>query len=90
MLNSGTIRVAGNTAPTPTITSPSVSGTNFTLQVASSASGFNYVVQSTPALSPAPVTWTPILTNAGTGGTLNFTIPITPGNPRTFFRISAQ
>jgi hypothetical protein len=88
-LNSGTIKVVGNTAPTPTITSPSVSGTNFTLQVVMSASGFNYVLQGTPTLS-TPITWTPISTNAGTGGTLNFTNAITSGNPRQFFRISVQ
>jgi autotransporter-associated beta strand protein len=89
LLKSGTIKVAGNTAPTPTITSPSVSGTNFILQVVMSASGFNYVLQATPTLS-TPVTWTPISTNAGTGGTLNFTNAIIPGNPRQFFRISVQ
>jgi len=89
LLNSGTIKVVGNTAPTPTITFPSVSGSNFTLQVASSANGFNYVLQATPALS-TPITWTPISTNAGTGGTLIITNAITPGNPRQFFRISVQ
>jgi autotransporter-associated beta strand protein len=89
LLNSGIIKVIGNTAPTPTITSLSVSGANFTMQVVSSAIGFNYVLQATPALS-TPITWTPISTNAGTGGTLNFTNAITPGNPRQFFRISVQ
>ena len=88
LLNSGVIKVASNTPPTPTITSPSVSGGNFTLQVASSQSGFNYVLQATPSL--APVTWTNIYTNAGTGGTLNFTNAITPGNPQQFFRVSVQ
>jgi fibronectin-binding autotransporter adhesin len=88
LLNSGIIKVSSNTAPTPTITSPSVSGANFTLQVASSQKGFNYVLQATPALAPA--TWTNIYTNAGTGGTLNFTNLITPGNPQQFFRISVQ
>jgi hypothetical protein len=43
------------------------------------------VLQATPSLSPA--TWTNISTNAGTGGTLNFTNPITPGNRQMFFRI---
>lgn len=89
LLNNGTIKVVGNTAPTPTITSPSVSGANFTLQVVLSASGFNYVLQATPTLS-TPITWTPVSTNAGTGGTLNFTNAIAPGNPRQFFRISVQ
>ena len=88
LASQGIIKVAGNTAPTPTITAPAVSGTNFTLQVASSSSGFNYVLEATPAL--APTTWTGIQTNAGTGGTLNFSIPITPGNPQLFFRINVQ
>ena len=88
LLHSGTIKVAANTAPTPTISSPGVSGTNFTLQVTASQSGFNYVLQATPALAPA--TWTNIFTNAGTGGTLNFTNPISSGNPQQFFRISVQ
>jgi len=88
LASSGVIKVAANTAPTPTITAPAVSGTNFTLQVASSSSGFNYVLEATPAL--APTTWTGVQTNAGTGGTLNFSIPITPGNPQRFFRINVQ
>jgi fibronectin-binding autotransporter adhesin len=89
LLNSGIIKVASKTAPTPTITSPSVSSGNFILQVAASQSGFNYVLQATPSLN-SPVTWTNIYTNAGTGGTLNFTNVITPGNSQQFFRISVQ
>ncbi|MDB6015922.1 MAG: YapH protein [Pedosphaera sp.] len=88
LLNNGTIKVAANTASVPTITSPLVSGTNFTLQVTASQSGFNYVLQATPTL--APTAWTGVQTNAGTGGTLSFTIPITLGNPQQFFRISVQ
>ncbi len=88
LASQGIIKVANNTAPTPTITAPAVSGANFTLQVASSSSGFNYVLEATPAL--APTTWTGVQTNAGTGGTLNFSIPITPGNPQLFFRINVQ
>src|SRR5207248_5145757 len=37
--SSGLIKVGSNVAPAPTITSPTVAGTNFTLQVASSESG---------------------------------------------------
>jgi fibronectin-binding autotransporter adhesin len=88
LLSSGTIKVGSYSASTPTITSPSVSGGNFTLQVVSSQSGFNYVLQATPSL--APLTWTAIQTNAGTGGTLNFTNLIVPGTPHQFFRISVQ
>lgn len=88
LLSSGTIRVLTTVAPTP-VPIPSRSGSNFILQVASSQIGFNYVLQATPSLA-APITWTSILTYAGTGGTLNFTNAITPGNPQRFYRISAQ
>jgi fibronectin-binding autotransporter adhesin len=85
LLSSGIIQVASSVAVPPTITSPSVSGTNFTLQVASSQNGYNYVAQSTSSLSPA--SWTSVETNAGNGGMLTFTIPITPGHPQMFYRI---
>lgn len=75
------------TATRPTILSPAASGGNFTAQSASQV-GFNYVLQGTPVLAPA--TWTNLQTNAGTGGTLTFTIPITPGSPQRFFRINVQ
>lgn len=73
-------------ATPPTILSPSVSGTNFTLQVVSQV-GFNYVLQATPLLMPA--TWTGLKTNAG-GGTLTFTIPVNPATPKLFLRIRVQ
>lgn len=72
---------------TPIIQSPAVSGTNFTLKVASQT-GINYVVLANPTLASG--SWTGIQTNAGTGGLLNFTIPIIPGTPQRFFRIDAQ
>ncbi|HEY9509545.1 MAG TPA: hypothetical protein VIV82_06755 [Verrucomicrobiae bacterium] len=76
---------AGATAPM--IESSKLSGGNFTVQAASQA-GFNYVLQATPSL--APPTWSNVLTNAGTGGTLNFSIPVTPDSPQRFFRINVQ
>jgi fibronectin-binding autotransporter adhesin len=88
LLASGVIKVGSNVAPTPVITAPSISGTNFLLQVTGSQSGFNYVLQATPSLAPAM--WVNIQTNAGNGGTLNFTNPIVPGTPQQFFRIGAQ
>jgi hypothetical protein len=88
LLSSGIIKVGSNVPSTPTITSAGVSGANFILQVASSQSGFNYVLQATPSLAPA--TWTGVQTNAGTGGTLSFTNPIASGVPQLFFRISVQ
>jgi fibronectin-binding autotransporter adhesin len=88
LASQGTIKVASTAAPAPTISSPAVSGTNFSLQVAASAIGFNYVLQATPVLVPAA--WTDIQTNAGNGGTLNFTNVITPGTPQQFFRINVR
>ena len=87
LLNSqGIIQVGSLLAPRPTILPASASGTNFVLLV-QSQSGFNYVVEATPAL--APENWTGIQTNAG-GGLLTFTIPIDPANPERFFRIRVQ
>ncbi|MSU58859.1 MAG: hypothetical protein EXS35_11955 [Pedosphaera sp.] len=74
------------TATPPTIVAPAVGGGNFTAQSASQL-GFNYVLQGTTSLSP--VSWTNIQTNAGTGGTLSFTVPVA-GNPQRFFRIKVQ
>jgi autotransporter-associated beta strand protein len=88
LLGSGIISVGTTTPPTPVITAPALSGTNFTLQVPGSQSGFSYVLYGTPSLAPAA--WTALQTNAGNGATLNFSIPITPGNPQMFFRIGAQ
>lgn len=73
-------------ATPPTIQSPLVSGTNFTMQVVSQA-GFDYVLESTPSLFPG--TWTGIKTNAG-GSTLTFTIPVSPAITKQFFRIRVQ
>jgi hypothetical protein len=78
--------VALQAAATPMIFSPALNGTNLTLQV-NSQPGFNYVLQATTSLAPA--TWTNIYTNAGTGGTLNFTIPIET-SAQQFFRICVQ
>ena len=84
-LNSqGILTVALQTAATPIIFSPTLNGTNLTLQV-NSQSGFNYVLQATTQLSPAD--WTSIQTNIG-GGLLSFTIPIT--STQQFFRICVQ
>jgi autotransporter-associated beta strand protein len=83
----GIIRIASSIATRPTIQAPSISGTNYSLQVLSQA-GFNYVLEATPSLTPT--NWVGIQTNAGTGGTLTFTIPISPATPKRFFRINVQ
>ena len=75
------------TAASPTVLAPAVGGGNFSAQSASQT-GFNYVLQGTPALAPA--TWSNLQTNAGTGATLNFSVPVSPGNPQGFYRIKVQ
>jgi hypothetical protein len=75
-------------ASPPKLQGTAVSGTNITMGVALSQSGFNYVLQSTSSLQPT--SWTSIQTNVGTGGALGYTVPITAGNPQLFFRINVQ
>lgn len=82
----GILAVALKAADSPTIFPLVWNGTNLTLQ-SSSQTRFNYVLQETPSLAPA--IWTNIYTNAGTGGTLNFTIPIET-SAQQFFRICVQ
>jgi autotransporter-associated beta strand protein len=82
----GILKVAGGLPPQPTILPPTLSGTNLLVQVPSE-SGFSYVLEVTPSLAPA--TWIGIETNAG-GGSLLFTIPVTPGTGSEFFRIRAE
>jgi hypothetical protein len=74
-------------ATPPVIVTPAVSGGNFTAHTASQT-GFSYVLQGTAALAPA--SWSNLQTNAGTGGTLNFSVPVTPGSPQRFYRIKVQ
>jgi hypothetical protein len=74
-------------AVAPNIATLSLSGSVLTLPVPTQ-NGFNYVLQATPLLAPA--TWTNVQTNSGTGGTVNFSIPFSPGTPQQFFRIQLQ
>ena len=82
-----TITVTNTTPPNPPVITPSVLGANLQLQIASQ-SGYNYVVQSATNLT-APVTWSNISTNSGTGGTLNLSAPISTTEPERFFRVWA-
>ncbi len=83
----GCARVIAALDAMPTILPPTLSGTNLLLQTVS-LNGFTYILQATPQL-PA-TNWTPVATNLGNGGTLTFTIPILPGAPGQFFRLSVQ
>ena len=74
-------------AAAPTIQGTVVSGSSITMQ-STSENGFNYVLQSAPSLSNP--SWTDVLTNAGTGSALIFSVPFSPGTPVSFFRIRVQ
>jgi hypothetical protein len=51
--------------------------------------GWNYVLESAPALS-SPITWTPVLTNAGTGDVITNLVPVNPATQKQFFRYRLQ
>lgn len=71
----------------PTILPPLFDGTNLLMQV-SSAVGVNYVLEATPTLD-APITWTVVATNLGTGSVLTFPVPVESGETSRFFRLLA-
>jgi hypothetical protein len=71
----------------PTIPLLPRSGTNLLLLVVSQ-NGFSYILQAAPQL-PA-TNWTSIETNAGNGGTLTFTIPVTFITQKQLFRLKVQ
>ena len=69
----------------PTISSPTVSGTNFVLSYNSEAGAF-YVVQFKTNLTDAA--WTGVATNNGTGGIITVTTPETAAHG--FYRVQVQ
>jgi fibronectin-binding autotransporter adhesin len=56
-----------------------------TLQVAS-VTNLTYILESAPALG-GTIVWTPISTNAGTGGIITFTVPVSTTLNEQFFRL---
>jgi hypothetical protein len=82
---SGILSVAAITSPT--ILPPSYDGTNLVMQI-SSENGVTYVLDATSSLD-APVTWSGVETNSGTGGMLNFLVPVDAGEPQRYFRVNA-
>ncbi len=81
----GTIHV--ETVPPPAIQAWAYNGTTVTLQFPSTA-GINYILQDATNLF-APVTWTSLSTNAGTGGLMTIPAPVTPGRQQQFYRLQA-
>ena len=85
--NSGTLSVTNRLPPDAPVITPSLSGGNLLMPV-NSQSGYTYVLQSATNLVP-PVVWIGVTTNAGTGGVLNFSAPVNPAQPQSFFRVVA-
>lgn len=82
-LNTNAVVVVPPTAPT--ITTMAGGGTmSFSI---TSQSGYSYILQSTPVLTPSA--WADVETLPGNGGVLNFT-PVATTNAMEFFRIIAQ
>ena len=73
-------------APAPTILPVYLDGTGTNLVLrASTVVGHNYILQSTPGLEGTPI-WTPVSTNAGTGGPITNAVPISHLKAKEFFR----
>lgn len=73
----------------PVILPPYFSGSNQLALRVATQSGFNYILLGATNLNPS-VSWKPVITNNGTGGTITNTIQISPALPAQFFRYSAQ
>lgn len=60
-------------------------GTNINLSFPSEA-GVNYVLQSATQIA-APIAWTSLSTNVGTGAVLDLSVPVNVGEPSRYFRL---
>ena len=50
---------------------------------------YDYILLGATNLNP-PVTWSPMLTNSGTGGIITNTVPVSSSPPQKFFRYQVQ
>lgn len=73
-----------NTAPT--IAAVSTNSTDISLQFPTSANG-TYVLESATNLNHGTI-WTPVSTNAGTGGTIAINLLVNRSQPQQYFRLS--
>jgi len=85
----GTLRVVPG-GSNPQFNAAYISGGNLVLTGTGGAAGSDYyLLVSTNVASPL-ANWTPILTNQfGAGGQFSEAIPVSPGEPRRFFRVMA-
>lgn len=90
LYTTGTISVSGTAPPQPTILPVALdgTGTNLLLRVGTDAA-FEYVLETTTNLAPV-VIWTPVQTNAGTGGVVTNLIPVSKTTPKRFYRYEAR
>jgi photosystem II stability/assembly factor-like uncharacterized protein len=72
----------------PAIGNVTWTGTNLSVPF-QSESGFDYVAQEATNLGAATV-WSGIVTNAGTGGTVNLSVPYNSSSPQGWFRVKEQ
>ena len=87
-LSSGALKIA--TDPRFTIPQSYLDGSgNLVLQVPNSLVGKNYVLLTSTNVAMPLASWTPVTTNAGTGGSLTNLISVT-GNPAGFYRYQIQ
>ena len=88
----GTISVSGSSGPTTnvTITKVSTVGTNIVIHGTNNNvpnTSFHFVVYSSPNITNALPTWTPVYTNGFTAGVFDYTNAIVPGTGQQFFDI---
>ena len=79
---------AAATAP-PAIVSTMTQGNSNIVFRTNTRLGTSYILQSAPDLT-APVVWTSVVTNAGTGGPLTNSLPQNSPAPKQFFRYLLQ
>lgn len=79
--------LAASSTP-PLIGGISISGGNLVITGTNGTAGANYYVLATTNLSVPATNWTIIATNQfGAGGSVNFTNPLNPNSPQTFYRL---
>lgn len=89
-VNSGNSSEARATPMPPTITGISLAGTNFSLSGTGGNHNSNYYVLVSTNVAAPPASWTRLLTNQfDNTGSFNFTNPLNPGAPQSFYQIQA-
>jgi hypothetical protein len=74
--------------PPPLITAFKISGGNLVVTGTNGTAGANYSVLTSTNLALPLANWTAIATNQfGPGGAVNFTNPLNPNLPQTYFRL---